>query len=330
MLKLSDFDYDLPQELIAQEALSQRQKARLLVVDREKESLQHLLFEDLPQFLHKDDLLVLNDSKVLPCRLIAKRKTGGRVEIFLLKQQEGLKFRALLSPGRLKKQERVIFPGSLITAEILGKDIVEFTAKDAESIYKLGVIPLPPYIKREPEERDNIDYQTVFARTPGSVASPTAGLHFTDKMLRQLNDSGKKIAYVTLHVGLGTFKPVKCLDITAHKMEEEEFNVAEEAIRLIEEAKLNGSMVVACGTTSLRVLETYASGKHRGTTNLFIYPGYDFKIANNLITNFHLPRSTLFMLTCAFGTEKLIKKVYREAIEKKYRFYSYGDAMLII
>jgi S-adenosylmethionine:tRNA ribosyltransferase-isomerase len=241
-----------------------------------------------------------------------------------------MKFRALLSPGRLKKQERVIFEGSPITALIIDKETVEFDANDLNSIYALGVVPLPPYIKREARDSDKINYQTVYARIPGSVASPTAGLHFTDGLLGQLKQSGKRIAYVTLHVGLGTFKPVKCDDITQHKMEEEEFSISQESIKLIEEAKLSGNMIVATGTTSLRVLETYALGKSKGMTGLFVYPGYDFKLVNALITNFHLPCSTLFMLACAFGTEKLIKKAYKEAIEKKYRFYSYGDAMLII
>jgi S-adenosylmethionine:tRNA ribosyltransferase-isomerase len=330
MLKLTDFDYDLPLELIAQEALEHRQKARLLVVDRNRSTLEHLLFEDLPRFFNKNDLIVLNDSKVLPCRLIGKRKTGGRTEIFLLKNLGAMKFRALLSPGRLKKQERVIFEGSPITALIIDKETVEFDANDLNSIYALGVVPLPPYIKREARDSDKINYQTVYARIPGSVASPTAGLHFTDGLLGQLKQSGKRIAYVTLHVGLGTFKPVKCDDITQHKMEEEEFSISQESIKLIEEAKLSGNMIVATGTTSLRVLETYALGKSKGMTGLFVYPGYDFKLVNALITNFHLPCSTLFMLACAFGTEKLIKKAYKEAIEKKYRFYSYGDAMLII
>ncbi len=330
MLKLSDFDYGLPAELIAQEALQQRQKARLLVVDRKRAAFQHLLFEDLLQFFSKDDLLVLNDSKVLPCRLIGKRKTGGKAEVFLLKNLGGMKFRALLSPGRLKKQERISFGPSPVTALILDKDMVEFDAKSVENIYALGKIPLPPYIKREVKNSDAIDYQTVYARLPGSVASPTAGLHFTREILDELQKSGKKIAYVTLHVGLGTFKPVKCCNIAEHRMEAEDFNISPESIKLIEEAKLNNNTVIATGTTSLRVLETYARGKTQGKTDLFVYPGYEFKLVNALITNFHLPRSTLFMLACAFGTEKLIKRAYKEAIEKKYRFYSYGDAMLII
>lgn len=330
MLKLSDFDYYLPKELIAQYPLAERDNAKLLVLERSKGTIQHYLFKDIIQFFKKDDLLVLNNTKVLPSRVFGRRITGGKVEILLLKRKYGSTFSVLLKPGRLKLGEKIIFNGGKDFARISAKNEVEFNTQDIESIYKLGVMPLPPYIKREAEGLDNDYYQTVYAKEAGAVASPSAGLHFTKSLLSELERSGVNTAYVTLHVGLGSFKPVKAEDITTHGMELEYFNVPEDAFKKIEEAKINNSRVFAVGTTSLRVLETCAAGRKKGEADLFIYPGYKFKLTDCLLTNFHLPKTTLFMLVCAFVGADLAKKAYAEAIEKKYRFYSYGDAMLII
>ena len=330
MLKLSDFDYILPKELIAQYPLKERDNARLFVLQRSKEAIEHCLFKDIKDYLKKDDLLVLNNTKVLPSRIFGRRLTGGRVEILLLKRKGNSTFSALLKPGRLKIGEKIIFNGGKTFAKITAKNEVAFNIRDAGSIYKLGVMPLPPYIKREAQELDNEYYQTIYAKEEGAIASPTAGLHFTKDLIKGLEESGVNTAYVTLHVGLGTFKPVKAEDITSHKMEPEYFNIPEGALKKIEEAKRKNNRIFAVGTTSLRALESYASGIKKCETDLFIYPGYKFKLTDCLLTNFHLPKTTLFMLVCAFCGENLAKKAYLEAIEKKYRFYSYGDAMLIL
>jgi S-adenosylmethionine:tRNA ribosyltransferase-isomerase len=328
-MKLSDFDYNLPKELIAQYPLKDRADARLLVLNRSKGTIEHLSFRDFPGFLKKDDLLVLNDSKVLSCRLIGKRKTGGKVELLLLGSKSELVFDALVKPARIKIGEKVYFGGN-VSAVLSAKNEVTFQAKDKEEVYSLGVMPLPPYIKREPEEQDYDYYQTVYARHKGSIASPTAGLHFTPLILKEIKEKGINLAYVTLHVGYATFKPVKADDITKHAMGKEPFVINKETEKSIEEARSKKGKIFAVGTTSCRSLETYASGIKEGYTDLFIYPGYKFKIVDHLLTNFHLPKTTLFVLVCAFAGEKLARKAYSEAIDKKYRFYSYGDAMLII
>jgi len=329
-MKLADFDYNLPKELIAQYPLKDRTAARLLVLNRKKATFQHRRFSDLRDYLKKDDLLVLNDSKVLSCRLKGQRLTGGKVEILLLNRKSGLAFEALIKPARVKLDEKIIFKDKKISCAVSAKNEVTFSAGDIEEIYSLGVMPLPPYIKREPRDLDNIYYQTVYAREKGSIASPTAGLHFTREFLTEIEKSALNIAYVTLHVGYATFKPVKCEDITKHVMGREYFRINDGAIEMINQTRQKRANICAVGTTSLRVLETFASGKREGFTDLFIYPGYKFKIVDYLLTNFHLPRTTLFMLACAFAGERLVKKAYQEAIEKKYRFYSYGDAMLVI
>ncbi|HTZ11863.1 MAG TPA: tRNA preQ1(34) S-adenosylmethionine ribosyltransferase-isomerase QueA [Candidatus Margulisiibacteriota bacterium] len=329
MLRLSDFDYSLPKELIAQYPLKERDTCRLLVLDRKKQEIRHLAFKDILDYLEAEDLLLLNDTRVLPCRLMGKRKSGGRVEILLLENKEGLNFQAMLKPARLKVGEEIIF-GSGVTAEITGRDEVRFKGAGIEEVYSLGVMPLPPYIKREPEVSDNCDYQTVYAREEGAVASPTAGLHFTPGLIAKLEGAGVNLGYLTLHVGAGTFKPVKSEDITAHKMHPEYFKIPEGTLKLIAEAKNKGRRIFCVGTTSLRALETFAQGKSEGSTELFIYPGFKFKLTDSLLTNFHLPKTTLFMLVCAFAGEELAKKAYQEAIKLKYRFYSYGDAMLIL
>jgi S-adenosylmethionine:tRNA ribosyltransferase-isomerase len=338
-MKLSDFDYSLPKELIAQYPLKERDAARLLVLDRAKGTIRHCVFKDIADYLEPDDLLVLNDTKVLPARLRGFRLTGGKVEILLLNQKRELTFNALIKPSRLRLGEKINFNGNGITGTLSARDEISFEAKDIESIYSLGVMPLPPYIKRRPEELDNIYYQTVYAKEAGAIASPTAGLHFTQELIGEIRSSGVNIAHITLHVGYGTFKPVKATDIKEHKMEKERFIICGKTLKLLRSAKENGKKIFAVGTTSVRALETAAESMvdHRlpitnceGSTDLFIYPGYKFKFVDCLLTNFHLPKTTLFMLVCAFAGEELIKKAYREAVDNKYRFYSYGDAMLIV
>jgi len=349
MLKLSDFDYYLPKELIAQYPLKKRDDARLLVLDRKRGTIEHSNFSNIGEFLAKGDSLVLNNTKVLPCRLIGKRMTGGRVEVFLIGKKGAGRFEALIKPTRVKLQERIIFNGGKTFGTIMGKREVSFNTLDVKKIYALGRMPLPPYIKRDAQELDDSYYQTVYARNEGAVAAPTAGLHFTPALIKKIRLSGVNIAELTLHVGTGTFKPVKSEDIRRHKMEAEDFQISKETLKLIERTQASGRKVFAVGTTSCRALEASChcegrkssrhcearsaeaiSKKGLKSTDLFIYPGYKFKAVDCLLTNFHLPRTTLFMLVCAFAGERLIKKAYREAIEKKYRFYSYGDAMLII
>ena len=329
-MKLSDFDYSLPKELIAQFPLQERDSARLFVFNRKDNAISHRVFRDIIGYINAGDLFILNDTKVLPCRLMGNRATGGRVEILLLGQNSGLSFDALIKPARVRAGERIVFPGSRITAQIISRNQVVFDAADKREVYSLGQMPIPPYIKREPAEIDTDFYQTIYARNEGAVASPTAGLHFTQELLDKIKAAGVEIAYVTLHVGQATFKPVKSEDITAHKMETEEFTIPQETIKLIRQTHQRKGRVFAVGTTSLRAIESYALGKNGGKTDLFIYPGYKFALADCLLTNFHLPRTTLFMLVSAFMGEVWAKKAYQQAIEHKYRFYSYGDAMLII
>jgi len=330
MLKLAEFDYLLPKELIAQYPLEKREDARLLVVERKKEKIIHSVFKNIGDFLEKNDLLVLNDTKVLHCRLIGKKVTGGRVEILLTKRINGTTFSCLVQPSRTKVGEKIIFADGLISAVLESRGKISFKKTDADKIYSFGIVPLPPYIKRDPEDLDKDYYQTVYAKNEGALASPTAGLHFTQSSLKGICARGVNLAYVTLHVGLGTFRPVKCENIIEHKMEPESFLVPEAAIDLINRAKKDNGRIIAVGTTSLRALETYACGRKEGNTDLFIYPGFKFKLVDCLLTNFHLPKTTLFMLVCAFAGRELMLKAYQEAVDKKYRFYSYGDAMLII
>ncbi len=316
--------------MIAQYPLENRQEARLLVLNRKNQEISHAVFKDISGFFRKNDLLVLNDTKVLLCRLIGKKTTGGRVEILLTQRINGTTFSCLVQPSRTKPGEKIIFAEGKITGILSARGQISFKQSDAEIIYNYGIVPLPPYIKREPEDLDKVFYQTVYAKNAGALASPTAGLHFTQESLKDLNSLGVNLAYLTLHVGLGTFRPVKCEDITEHKMQPELFAVPDETITALNKVKADQARVIAVGTTSLRALETFALGKKEGNTDLFIYPGYQFKLTDCLLTNFHLPKTTLFMLVCAFGGEELMKKAYQEAVDQKYRFYSYGDAMLII
>jgi S-adenosylmethionine:tRNA ribosyltransferase-isomerase len=368
MLKVSDFDYHLPQALIAQYPLERRDSCRLLVLDRKKKSIEHRTFRDLREYLKRDDLLLLNDTKVLPCRLEGRRRTGGRVEVLLLKLNlppdfksrdepraertqyysscklkafrvnsalrrnscEGLTFSAWIKPARVKIGEEIIFNGGSSKAVISSKNEIRFDLENVSEVYGLGTMPLPPYIKRKAESLDANYYQTVYAKACGSVAAPTAGLHFTEGLLSEIESAGVNIAYVTLHVGLGTFAPIKTEDITCHRMEPEYFKINEMSVSLIDEAVRQGRRIISVGTTSLRVLETFVAGQKEGYTDLYIYPGYKFKLDSCLLTNFHLPKTTLFVLVCALATEGLIRKAYQQAIEQGYRFYSYGDAMLIL
>jgi len=330
MLRLTDFDYNLPKELIAQHPLKKREDARLLVVDRKLGSLTHCFFRDIIDYFGKDDLLVLNDTRVLPSRLFGRRPSGGKVEVLLLKEASRMVFQAYIRPARVKVGEKIIFASGKVEATVSARNLISFDLAKKSEVYKLGVMPLPPYIKRDAQRSDNLYYQTVYARKEGAIAAPTAGLHFTRRILQAIRAKGVKTAYLTLHVGPGTFKPVRSLDLREHKIDAEQFFISAESRRMVRKAKENKSRIIATGTTSCRALESFAAGKFRGDTDLFIYPGYDFRLVDCLLTNFHLPRTTLFMLVCALAGEKLIKKAYQEAIEKKYRFYSYGDAMLII
>lgn len=329
-MKLSNFDYLLPKELIAQYPLIERDKARLLVLDRKSSKIQHRIFKDIIEYFKKEDLIVLNDTKVLPCRLIGSRLTRGKVELLLLNRKSNLTFDTLIKPSRIKIGEKIVFNNKGIEARVIAKNQVTFYAKDIATIYNEGIMPLPPYIKRKPRNFDNIYYQTVYAQKQGSTASPTAGLHFTKRLITKIKSLGMNISYITLHIGYSTFKPVRTENITKHKMGKEYFKIGNDTIKLIDKTHSKENRIFAVGTTTCRALETYALGIREGYTDLFIYPGYRFKMVDCLLTNFHLPRTTLFILVCAFAGEKLIKKAYQEAIGRKYRFYSYGDAMLII
>ena len=331
MLKLSDFDYNLPKELIAQYPLERREDARLMIVERKTGQITHAVFKELNKYFRKNDLLILNDTKVLNCRLIGKKITGGKVEVLLTRRLNGTTFSCLIQPSRTKVGEKILFAGGVIKGILSSKGKISFDQCSADEIYNFGIIPLPPYIKREPEDLDTVYYQTVYAKNAGALASPTAGLHFTEQILKKLESTGIKIGYLTLHVGLGTFRPVKCEDITCHKMEPEYFLIPDKTVELVQQAKAQKGRIIAVGTTSLRCLEAYAlAQKKEGSTDLFIYPGYKFELVDKLLTNFHFPMTTLFMLVCAFGGRELMQKAYREAVDDKYRFYSYGDAMLII
>ena len=336
-MKLKNFDYSLPQSYIAQYPLKKRDKARLMVLDRRSKRITHDVFSNIADYLPDKSTLVVNDSKVIPARLLGKKeRTSGKVELFLLKKlSDGYSYEALLRPLRkIKIDEKIIFNGSSVYAQLKDKNnrIVRFNRKDlSKYLDSIGHIPLPPYIKRQDNAVDRAQYQTVYARNSGSVASPTAGLHFTNSLLRALKQQGHKTAKVTLHINYATFKPVEEDDIRSHKMHAESYNVNQKALNTIESTKIRNGKIVAVGTTSCRVLETIGSNREfSGATNLFIYPGYKFRMVDALITNFHLPRSTLLMLVCAFGSHEFVMKAYREAINKKYRFYSYGDCMLII
>lgn len=350
-MHINDFDYKLPEELIAQKPQKDRDKCRLMVLRRSDNSIEHRHFFDILEYLKEGDCLLLNDSKVIPARLYGiKEETGARVEFLLIKRIEGDTWETMVRPGkRLKPGDSVVFSdedGKKLRAEILdygeeGTRIVkmEYDGILMERLEEIGSMPLPPYISRPSNDEDKDDYQTVYCHEEGSVAAPTAGLHFTTELLEKAREKGVKIAFVTLHVGIGTFRPVKCETIENHHMHFEEYSVSEETAEIVNETVLSGGRVISVGTTSTRTAESAAcfdekSGKYllkagSGSTDIFIYPGYEFKIIESLITNFHLPKSTLMMLVSALYDREHILKAYDEAVREEYRFFSYGDAMFI-
>lgn len=340
-MKTSDFYYDLPKELIAQTPLEPRDTSRLLVLGRESGNIEHKHFYDIIDYLNPGDLLVCNDSRVLPARIFGiKDETGARVEFLLLKQISGNKWETLCKPGKKAREgAKFSFVGGIMRATVEevkddGNRIVNFECDDNffTVLDKIGQMPLPPYITENLKDRER--YQTVYSHELGSAAAPTAGLHFTNELLEKIKAKGVNIAYVTLHVGLGTFRPVKVDDVTRHKMHSEHYEIPEATAKLINETKKNGKRVIAVGTTSCRTLESVASffGEIKpcdGFTDIFIYPGYEFKVLDGLITNFHLPESTLIMLVSAFAGYDNIMNAYNTAVKEKYRFFSFGDAMFI-
>lgn len=340
-MKKSDFDFYLPEELIAQTPLEKRDGSRLLVLDKESVAMEHRHFYDLPEYLHVGDCLVLNNSRVLPARLIGTRLGGGAVELVLLRDLGEGRWECLSRPGRKTKPGTELFFGGRelkATVEAVaegGNRIVKFDYRGIflEVLERLGKMPLPPYIKEELQDPER--YQTVYSRELGSAAAPTAGLHFTNELLEKIQAMGVKVCYVTLHVGLGTFRPVKEDEIENHEMHSEFCIIPEDTARTVTETKQNGGRIVAVGTTSCRTLESFAKDDGTleacsGWTDIFIYPGYSFKCIDALVTNFHLPESTLIMLVSALAGREHILNAYRTAVEEKYRFFSFGDAMFIM
>lgn len=339
-LKLSDFDYDLPESLIAQEPSPVRDRSRLLVLKRESGGIEHSIFSDIEHYLVPGDLLVLNNTKVFPCRLLARKPGGGKAEIFLLSEIERNLWDALVKGGVGAGKRLNIAPG--IEAEVLngsdeGTRAVRFYGVNdiREVLPAIGKTPLPPYIKRNPFPSDRERYQTVYAAHEGAVAAPTAGLHFTGELLQRLESKGVDFVTVTLHVGPGTFQPVRAEIIADHRMLRERYSIPADSAMSVNRAKANGRRIIAVGTTSVRTIETASAddgtvAPGEGYSDLFIHPGYRFKITDGIITNFHLPKSTLLMLVSAFAGRENILSAYRAGVAEKYRFYSYGDAMLIL
>ncbi len=340
-MKTSDFYYDLPQKLIAQNPLEDRSSSRLMILNKNNGNVTHKIFKNITEYLKKGDCLVLNNTKVIPARLLGvKEDTGAAVEVFLLKRLENNKWECLVKPGRkLRPGARVVFGDGLLKCEVIdvveeGNRIVHF---EFEGIFEeildiLGEMPLPPYITHKLQDRNR--YQTVYAKYEGSAAAPTAGLHFTPQLLKQIEELGVSIAYVTLHVGLGTFRPVKVDDVNNHHMHTEFYEVDQTAANTINETKKNGGRVICVGTTSCRTIESAANDDGfveacSGDTDIFIYPGYKFKVLDCLITNFHLPESTLVMLVSALAGKDNVLNAYATAVDEKYRFFSFGDAMFI-
>ncbi len=335
-MKTADFDFPLPESAIARTPLERRDRSRLLVL--RGDSLEHRHFSDLPGMLERDDMIVINNTKVMPARIRGIKPTGGKIDILIVKQTAPGEY-SVLSRGRYSGA--ISLPGGVEAELIDGERLIMPLSVRRDYFWKYGSMPLPPYIKREPDERDRQWYQTVYARREGSIAAPTAGLHFSESLLAELKDRGIPVREITLHVGTGTFKPVKAETVTDHRMDPEEFEIDR---KLLEEIRANlqkGRRVVAVGTTVTRTLEAVFSGRCselpspnkevlRGTTDLFIYPGFRFRAITSLITNFHLPRSTPLVLVSAFAGRERILRAYQEAIERGYRFFSYGDAMLIL
>ena len=339
-MKLEEFDYELPEELIAQIPIEKRDESRLMILDREKREIEHKTFKNIIEYLEPGDCIVRNNTKVIPARLYGKKDTGANVEFVLLKQLDGDIWESIVRPGnKLKIGAKVNFGDGLLEAEILdvldgGTRKVKFTYEGIfnEILDKIGLMPLPPYIHKTLEKRER--YQTVYAKYDGSAAAPPAGLHFTPELLEKIEKKGVKIANVTLHVGIGTFRPVKEENIEEHIMHTEHYYIKEEDAKKINETKRNGKRVIAVGTTSCRVLETVADENGyvhevEGDTGIYIYPGYKFKCIDGLITNFHLPKSTLLMLVSALADREFVLEAYNQAVKEKYRFFSFGDAMFI-
>ncbi len=340
-MKVTEFDYELPEELIAQTPIKKRDESRLMVLNRKEQTIEHKIFKDIIDYLKPGDVLVRNNTKVIPARLYGKKETGAKVEFLLLNNIEGDIWESIVRPGnKLHVGTKVIFGDGILEAEILeimpgGTRKVEFKYDGIfnEILDKIGLMPLPPYIHESLKEKDR--YQTVYAKYDGSAAAPTAGLHFTPELLEKIQEKGVEIANVTLHVGIGTFRPVKEDTVEAHKMHSEHFYIKQEDVDKINKAKQEGRRVIAVGTTSCRVLESIADENTgmvkpiEDDTEIFIYPGYKFKCIDGLITNFHLPQSTLLMLVSALAGKEYIMKAYKEAVKEKYRFFSFGDAMFI-
>jgi len=340
-MKLTDFDFELPEELISQHPYEKRDEARLMVLDKKTGEIEHKGFKDIIDYLDVGDCLVLNDTRVIPARLIGtKEDTGGKIEFLLLKRIDKNRWETLAKPGkRAKEGTKFTFGEGELKAKVIssqddGSRIIEFEFEGIfeEVLDRLGQMPLPPYIKEKLE--NNEMYQTVYSNEQGSVAAPTAGLHFTRKLLKEIEDKGVKLAFLTLHVGLGTFRPVKTLNIEDHDMHSEYYKMDQDTADIINNAKQNGKRVISVGTTSSRTLETIADEnglvrEQSGWTSIFIYPGYRYKIVDALITNFHLPQSTLIMLVSALSSREIIMKAYSVAVEEKYKFFSFGDAMFI-
>lgn len=338
-MKTCDFDYELPPELIAQHPIEPRDASRLLVLHRESRKIEHAHFRDLPAYLRPGDLLVANESRVLRARLLGRKaRTGGRVEVLLLRRLDERRWEALLGGQRIRPGlELALGEGSALYARVEevrpdGIRVLQFAEAVEPHLEHLGMVPLPPYIHEPLDDAER--YQTVYARVVGSVAAPTAGLHFTPRLIAELQARGVGFAFVVLHIGLDTFRPVEVEDIEAHPIHAEWCRVPDEVVQAVRETRRAGRRVVAVGTTAVRALETAAQGGEispfEGWTRLFIYPGYRFRVVDALITNFHLPRSTLLMLVCAFAGRETVLQTYREAVALRYRFYSFGDAMLIL
>ena len=342
-MRLEEFDYYLPRSYIAQYPSSQRGESRLMVLRREEGTIEHCQFSDITGYLRAGDLLVMNNTRVIPARLIGKKESGGKVELLLIPSRNGSQGEWRVLTKKLGKAEigRRIEFGEGVYGEVKeckgGKGKISFSGEKSteDLLQRFGHVPLPPYIKREDEPLDRNRYQTVFAEKDGSIAAPTAGLHFTHPLLQSLKEKGIRLTFITLHIGPGTFLPVKVDRVEEHSMEAEWVEISEKAAGEINETKKRGGRVISVGTTTTRSLESFADEKGRiqpekGDASLFIYPGYRFRVIDGLLTNFHLPKSTLIMLVSAFSGKDLTRRAYREAIEKEYRFYSYGDAMLIL
>ena len=333
-MKTSSLDYTLPSELIANRPISPRDSARMMVINRSSKKITESVFSDIGSFLKPGDVLVFNKSKVFPARIFGKTKKRKNVEVLFLREVSPGKWEILIG-GRTKNDEEINFGHQFRGRIKKEKEIILETDRSQKEVFsfleKYGTVPLPPYIKRRATVRDKTDYQNIFARSVGSAAAPTAGMHFTKDLLANLKKSKVQIEYVTLHVGLGTFAPIRANKVEEHQIHEEYFEIDQQTKERILEAKSKGRRIIACGTTSLRVLESLNGGldAERGITNIFIYPGYKFKLVDGLITNFHTPKSSLLALVWAFGGKQLMKKAYRLAIKKKHRFFSYGDGMLI-